>query len=236
MKEKNSSVVGADIDKFTKQGTQDLQQGNLKKALESFEVAFKQSQKLGDGFAVRACAFNVGAVCVALHEPQKGLQFLQRAIPPAHQRDGKSNGDLYYNFGLAYEALDNSGEAVKYYELALEEYHEEKDNRSMEADVATKVGDLYSELGNWLPAARSYGVAANTYAKLDNHASETIALCHQATSLLKGGRHSNASQAADNCMVLCQSVTEDQTLGKVICRTLYCLPLGRIWDFIHNKN
>ena len=212
--EKNAAVLRADIDKSTKKGTGYLTEANLQKALREFDLALKQAHQLGDGFTIRACAFNVGAVYIALHQPEKGLELLQRAIPPPEEKDGKSNGDLFYNFGLAYEALDRASEAVRYYELALEEYQSEKDNVSMETDVAMKAGDLYSELGEWLPAARAYGVAANVCARVEDRTKEAVSLCHQATSLLRGGRQENAIRSADDCMVLCQTVTEDQTLGE----------------------
>ena len=88
----------------------------------------------------------VGAVLIALKQAESGLEMLQRAIPPMNQRDGKSNGDLYYNFGLGYELLRNDAEAVKFFELAYEEYRMEKDNVRMENETIMKAGALYVQL------------------------------------------------------------------------------------------
>ncbi len=80
---------------------------------------------------------------IALQQPSKGIEILHKALPPPNHKDGKSNGDLFYNFGLGYEALRDSEQAAKYYELSLEEYHSEKDNTHMEAEVAFKAGQCY---------------------------------------------------------------------------------------------
>ena len=81
-------------------------------------------------------------------------------------RDGKSNGDLFYNFGHGYALLKQESEAVKYYELALEEYQSEKDNARMEADVSRQIGKIRVRLGQHLQAARAYNVAATAHGKL----------------------------------------------------------------------
>ena len=90
-----------------------------------------------------------------------GLEYLQRAVPPLNKRDSKSNGDLFYNFAIGYTLLQTESEAVKYYELALEEYQSEKDNYIMEAVVAKQIGQMCANLpGRQLEAARAYSVAA----------------------------------------------------------------------------
>lgn len=122
---------------------------------------------------------------VALHQAEKGLEYLQKAIPPHNQKDGRSNGDLYYNFGMAYEVMNSNSEAVKYYELAFEEYQSERDNVQMEAEVAWRAGNLYSKLNSSLQAARSFGIAAKAYAQLQTFNQQALSLCHQALELLQ---------------------------------------------------
>ena len=206
----------SEINKSTKRGTAALQNGKLEDALRHFENSFKKSLNLGDAFTERACAFNVGAVYISMNNPEQGLAFLQRAIPPTGMRDGKSNGDLYYNFGLAYERLEEPSEAVKYYELALDEYKEEGDNCLMEADVGKRAGAVYSKLGQWLPAARCFGIAATASSRLGDTDGQTTSLCRQAACLYQADRHEVALQAADECSILCQRVKEEPVLGNVL--------------------
>lgn len=187
--------------------------GNLEKAKESFEYAFKTSKGLNEDFTTRACAFNVGAIYVAIHQAKIGLDYLQQAIPPNNHRDGKSNGDLYYNFGLGYESLKHNSEAVKYYELAFEEYQIEQDNIAMEAEVASRAGALYGRLQSPLQSARSFGIAAKTYAQLQDFNQQSLCLCQQALQFLKCDRLEEAVQSADDCLVLCHRVQTQHILG-----------------------
>lgn len=133
-----------------------------------FQLAYNKAQQLKDAYTKRSCAFNLGAVHIALGHSHKGITLLNQALPPPNHRDGKSNGDLFYNFGLGYEAAENFAEAAKYYELALEEYVSEKDNVSMEAEVASKAGQCYVRTGDWLQAARCFGQGAVAFARIDN--------------------------------------------------------------------
>ena len=183
----------------------------------SLQLAHNKAQQLQDAYTKRSCAFNLGAVLIALEHPHKGIKLLQQALPPPNKKDGKSNGDLFYNFGLGYEALNNHEEAAKYYELALEEYRSEGDNVSMEGEVASKTGQCYLRTNQWLHAARCFGVGANSYAQVNNIMEEANCRCRQASSLHQGKRIENASSAADQCMILCHKITHGTTLGKFCC-------------------
>ena len=222
-----STKLSREIDAHTKLGTEELQKGNLQKSLESFEQAFRRSLQLNESYTERACAFNVGAVYIALKQPVKGLEILQKAVPPMSQRDGRSNGDLFYNFALGYEAYEKPTEASRYYELALEEYKFECDNFIMEAEVGRKLGQLYGRQGQWLEASRSFAATAAAHAQMQDWSKQADALCQQALSLLRSGSKEDALQTADDCMVLCQRVTQNDTLGEVMC--LLCqLYLGQM--------
>jgi prefoldin subunit 5 len=64
---------------------------------------------------------------------------LQQAVPSEERRDGRSNGDLYFNFGLGYEVTKNVHEAVRYFNKALDEYRLERDNLTMEIETLSKM-------------------------------------------------------------------------------------------------
>ena len=206
----------AEIDKYTQIGTDHLKQGQLEKALGAYKHAYNKSMQLNDDHTERTCAFNYGAVCIALEKPQKGLSLLQRAIPPSHQKDEKSNGDLYFNFGLAYENLQSLEEAAKYYELALEEYQNERDNFEMESEIGIKLGSLYRQLKSPLQSARTYGIAAEALSHVNNLEEQTLVMCHQALQLLIAGKKDDAVETSDDCMVLCQKVKEGEVLGNLM--------------------
>ena len=178
-----------------------------------FQLAHNKAQQLKDAFTKRSCAFNLGAVFIALGHPNKAIKLLQQALPPPNKRDGKSNGDLFYNFALAYEALSNHEEAAKYYELALEEYQSEGDNVTIEGEVSSRTGQCHMRSNQWLHASRSFGIAAKAYGRVNNIVEEASCRCRQASSLYQGQRAADASSTADHCMILCQKITHGKTLG-----------------------
>jgi tetratricopeptide (TPR) repeat protein len=192
-----------------------MRSGNVKFALKHFSLAYEQSLPIKDDSTIRACAFNLGAAYVALRKPKQGLSLLQRAIPPPKSSEAKCNGDLFFNFGLAYELLSVPIEAVKYYELSLEEYQTITKDHNMEAAVALKLGSLYSTLRSHLQAARVYSIAAMSHGKMRHLAEQIGCMCHQANALWRARKRDDALDIADDCMVLCQGVhTENGSLGK----------------------
>ena len=72
MELQTSGLLVVDIDKFTKLGSEQLQNGHMEKAQQSFELAYRRSKELDDGFTERACAFNLGALYIAFNKPDKG--------------------------------------------------------------------------------------------------------------------------------------------------------------------
>ncbi|XP_023932036.1 uncharacterized protein LOC106170949 [Lingula anatina] len=214
--QKKQGLIVAEIDKFTRQGTQELSQGNSKKALAAFSNAFKRSLPLNDGFTERACAFNLGAVYIAVNEPKKGLELLQRAVPPLNGRDGPSNGDLYYNFGLGYEALSDLPEAIRHYSLAQEEYRNELTNFQMESDVCLRLADLYTKLNKFSQAADSYRNAATVYLRLGDLPTQAKMMCKQAGLLIKVGDTDKAIEVTDDCLKMCKNIEESPDIAKVM--------------------
>ena len=198
-------MMATDIECLTKQGLEELKRGSLEHAQKAFQFAFQKAQELGDHVVMRACAFNLGAVYVAQNNPQPGLEMLYKAIPPMKIKDGHSNGDLYFNIGIAFELMHRHGDAVKYFELALEEYQSsQQDNWEMEAEVGCRLGAQYLKLDNPLQAARGYGIAATAYANGVSSQQQVSTLCKQAAALLQAQRQEDALRAADDSIILCQ--------------------------------
>jgi hypothetical protein len=77
-------------------------------------------------------------------EAEKGIRYLQEAVPPEGTVDGVSNGDLYFNIALGCEVTGRHREAVGYLEKAYQEYKGERDNLTMELSTLKRlvqVGD-----------------------------------------------------------------------------------------------
>lgn len=212
------SLPTNDIEQLTRLGTEELWHGSLSKATEAYQFAFQKAQQFGDHHILQVCALNLGAVYVACRYPQAAIDILQRAIPskPVKGKHDSPDRELYFNIGNAYEQLQNDKQAVKYFELALEEYQLNDSDLDMEATVGCKLGVLYLKLGNPLQAARGYGIAATAYSKdVKTQHQQVQTLCKQATALLKAQRLEDALRAADDSIILCQRVNQSDTLARL---------------------
>ncbi|ELT87183.1 hypothetical protein CAPTEDRAFT_221882 [Capitella teleta] len=220
-------AASTDVNHYTEQGSQALCSNDLRSALKSFSKAYENSLPGKDESTIRACAFNLGAAYIALRKPKEGLSLLQRAIPPPKAPDCRCNGDLFFNFGLAYELMPAPREAVKYFELSLEEYQTSSRDLKMEAFVSLKLGSIYNSIKCHLQAARVYSIAAVAHGKMEQTAQQIACMCHQANSLWQAGKEQDGLDIADDCMVLCQGVPNDNnSLSKPSSLNLF------ITDFI----
>lgn len=204
-----SSYASLDVEKYSDIGSQELQKGDVNRAFEAYEYAFKKSRELDNSYLERACAFNLGAAYIAKGQPIKGLELLQKAVPPLNKRDGRSNGDLYFNFALGYEALMKYQDAIKYYKLALDEYKVENYNDSMEIETAQKVAQLCASLGYHKDAALYFNHLAGVYKRQNNTNKHVLTLSETANQLLLTGNLSEAEKQAEECFLLCESCMQN---------------------------
>lgn len=205
-----------EVEKFSKLGTQDLQNNHPERALESFKYAFKRSRELeDDGYTERACAFNLGAVYIALGNGKKGIEILNKALPPDNTREGRSNGDLFFNLGLGYENVGNSEEAVRNFKKALEEYKVERDNVQMEAETLEKLGQLYLKTKNRF-AVDTFDQLAQAYDILKNPAKQLWALTEKANQQFANGLEEEAEKSAEECLKLVENCGSSVNIGTIL--------------------
>lgn len=205
-----------EVEKFSKLGTQDLQNNHPERALESFKYAFKRSRELeDDGYTERACAFNLGAVYIALGNGKKGIEILNKALPPDNTREGRSNGDLFFNLGLGYENVGNSEEAVRNFKKALEEYKVERDNVQMEAETLESLGQLYLKTKNRF-AVDTFDQLAQAYDILKNPAKQLWALTEKANQQFANGLEEEAEKSAEECLKLVENCGSSVNIGTIL--------------------
>lgn len=205
-----------EVEKFSKLGTQDLQNNHPERALESFKYAFKRSRELeDDGYTERACAFNLGAVYIALGNGKKGIEILNKALPPDNTREGRSNGHLFFNLGLGYENVGNSEEAVRNFKKALEEYKVERDNVQMEAETLEKLGQLYLKTKNRF-AVDTFDQLAQAYDILKNPAKQLWALTEKANQQFANGFEEEAEKSAEECLKLVENCGSSVNIGTIL--------------------
>ncbi|XP_076105464.1 uncharacterized protein LOC143073654 isoform X4 [Mytilus galloprovincialis] len=215
MIDRGATIAAAvEVEKYSKQGTELLQNGHLTSAVKAFKYAYKYAGDLDDEYMERACAFNLGAAYIAMGQGEKGLNVLQQAIPSEDRRDGRSNGDLFFNLGLGYETTKNIQEAIRYFNKALEEYRYERDNLDMEIETLTKLAVLCTTVQNH-HLMNLYHQLAEAYAMQGNVEKQMWALCEKANSYNSFGDPQKAEYAADECLKLsdkCQNTVESGSI------------------------
>lgn len=94
-----------------------------------FKYVFKCLRELeDDGYIERVCVFNLGVVYIVLGNGKKGIEILNKAFFLDNIREGRLNGDFFFNLGFGYENVGNLEEVVRNFKKVLEEYKVERDN------------------------------------------------------------------------------------------------------------
>ncbi|XP_066271856.1 serine-rich adhesin for platelets-like [Branchiostoma lanceolatum] len=212
----NISSLSGEIDKCTQLGNEELNNGEQDKALQAFAAAYEKSVLLEEKYTERACAFNLGAVYIAMGQPQRGLELLLRALPSKDdENEQQSNSDLYYNLGLGYDQMRRYDEAIRYYEQAIEAYGKDGGNPLIEGEALTKLAFTYTNLNKSSQAAKCHGQAAMMYERAEDVERQALALNFQATCLLESRRVPECEDALDRCREVCGDMKEGEVLGKL---------------------
>ena len=208
MKTKTTANVGA----LTFQGMELFHQ-----AMEKFEDAYRQATQLNNASCECNSAFNLSEVYIANQQPDKALEMLNTAWQRCGGiEDITLKADLYYNYGLVYELLGKDKLAVDNLKRALEQYQTQPDKTLITANLAAKIGDVYTKLKNMPQAARNHQVAAELYEQIGEFDKYVMQLCKQANQLFEGGTEQGAKEVADTCMDNCQSMKKTETLGEEV--------------------
>ncbi|XP_064608558.1 uncharacterized protein LOC135472807 [Liolophura sinensis] len=202
-----------EVEKLAKQGAEFVKEGKLKKALTVYESAYGYTEDLGDEKARRACAFNVGAVYIALGFPEKGIEMLrvaERSSP--NSLCSTPSGDLYFNLGVANESLQNMEQAINFYKQALELYDKEDDYPN-QGSICIKLARIYSQLKYFADSANYYGKAARAFGIHQDLGKQVSCKCEQANQLFSDSKQNEALALAEDCLEKCSKISGDQYLG-----------------------
>ena len=211
-------IIMMDIDRKTRLGNEDLRLGDVEQSVDKLQQAYQLARQLDDDVTERCCAFNLGAVYIASRQAEKGLEYLQRAVPPMNKRDGVSNADLYQNFALGYEILDNRREMVRYFQLALDEYRRENISTDVEISIGLKLASALSSSGEHEKAGEAYDRLAELFDKISDRARQTDVLLLRCKQLAKCQDTERHLAALDRCLETCHLMTDDDS-KKSECRS-----------------
>ena len=207
-------TMSSEVEYYTKLAREMMHKRQDEDAINYFRKALKCVRNPSDTEAIK-CRFNLGAALVALHRTSEGLKVLKKVLKLVipHKDDRLLNGDLWYNLCLAHKDLDNSAEAVRCIQQAIECYSECLDAVALKANSACCLASLYMQLREFEKAAEEYAVAASSYGMANNVTQQAVCLFQQAQSLQHCSKDVDAVAAAEQCVKLC-SEQSDAGVGK----------------------
>ncbi|KAK7486792.1 hypothetical protein BaRGS_00021939 [Batillaria attramentaria] len=188
------------IEKYTDEASRLAQHEALKK----YTMAYEQAKELGNPFTLRACSANLAAIHIKsgkAEDAEKGLRYLEEAVPPEGKTDGASNGDLYFNMGLACQVLRRFRDASSHFEKAWHEYKSERDNLAMEIDSlkrlvqVSSVRQKHEEVVSWCQKLEE------AYERADKPADQLLAMV-QRISLQNQLGQDGVREALDECCAI----------------------------------
>ncbi|KAH9499254.1 hypothetical protein Btru_003536 [Bulinus truncatus] len=204
------------VEHFSQVGTINQKQGQLLKALDAYRNAYHCVMSLGkSGYMQRACAFNLGAALISSKKISEGLHYMQQAVPPEGQQDGKSNGDLYFNFGLAYKGLKKSKESEYFFKRALEDYRQEGSNIKMASSTIQLLEKISFKKGHYRDAEDWLKQLIEIYSKLEQSEQLLIAKMERANICLKTGRGDIVEEIANECWEVAKKLDPTENVVRI---------------------
>lgn len=205
------------VEACTALGGRYLAKGDTEAALSAFKKAYVVAKKNGVTDSIRQTMFNLGAVHVAARKFSEGIEILKSAaaLEASSNEADPSEGDIYYNLGLACELQGSDVEAIRYFESAAKMYAMRQRSSLTVAEVECRLGRQYSRQEEYSKAAKAYGIAALVYESTGEKEQQAICLCHQASLLEMDKRSEDAMKIAAQCVVLCQNIPEASCIGKL---------------------
>lgn len=200
---------------YTKLAAKKLHKRQVEDAINNFREAIKCARKSADADATSKCKINLGAALVTVGRTSEGIKVLESVIPS--QYDHLLSGDRWNNLSLAHEDLENTMEAKKSIQQAIQCYSKSQCTEAMvlKASCTCRFAYLCAELKEFENAAEAYAVAASSYGSAGDAMQQAQCLFQQARVLGCCEKSDDAIAVADECVKLC-TAQPDAVVGKYV--------------------
>jgi CHAT domain-containing protein/Tfp pilus assembly protein PilF len=132
-----------------------LYQGNFRRALASLERTLKIAKELHQPKGVIPALNSMGEVCRAQGQPERALQFYERAREEVGDDSKWNMAFIFNNIGMAYEAMGDNTKAIEYLNRARAV--------AEKAKLQPRVASALTELGNVHLRAREVDAARRSF-------------------------------------------------------------------------
>uniref|UniRef100_A0A8J7AEU0 CHAT domain-containing protein n=1 Tax=Desmonostoc muscorum LEGE 12446 TaxID=1828758 RepID=A0A8J7AEU0_DESMC len=137
-------------------GLQQLNKGQFREALKTFEQALAIFQQIGDTAGEGTILNNIGVLYRNLGQYAKALEFYQQALAIRKQTSNTAGeGNTLNNIGAVYRNLGQYAKALEFYQQALA-IAKQIGNTAGEGATLNNIGVVYSNLGQYAKALEFY--------------------------------------------------------------------------------
>ncbi|MBW4680373.1 MAG: tetratricopeptide repeat protein [Microcoleus vaginatus WJT46-NPBG5] len=157
-------------------GLQQLNQGQFREALETFQKGLVIVREIGERQGEGATLNNIGLVYDSLGQYPKALEYYQQALA-IHQEIGNKAGEgtTLNNIGAVYDSLGQYPKALEYYQQSLVIANEIGD-KAGEGTTLNNIGAVHRDLGQYPQALESYQQSLAIRKAIGDKAGEGVTL------------------------------------------------------------
>ena len=224
---------GADVQKqpslntLTRLGNEEVQKGDLQKALKYFQDAAEKAQKEHDSKVKISCCLNAGACLVSLSQHNKGLLFLEQAIAIIKnvEEDAQAaevNGDVFYNAATAAYALKEFEKSVSYFTASIERY-EKLGSKDHVAETLESLASCHRDMKDFEKQIACLVRAQQVYKETANSCGEALIDVELAKAYQSVRRFDLCKQTLGAAQVLSSKLDSLSVKGKL------CTQLGLVY-------
>jgi CHAT domain-containing protein/Tfp pilus assembly protein PilF len=196
----------AEADQLFKAGTQQLNTGQFREALQTFEQALGIYKVLGDRQSERTTLNNIGFVYKSVGHYAQALKYFEQALIIGKEVGDKAGeGIILHNIGAVYNSLGQYADALKFYEQALV-IRQQVGDKAGEKDTLNNIGLAYSNLGQYADALKFYEQALVIIKQVGNKAGEGITLYNIGLVYNRLGEYAQALKFYEQALVIAQEI------------------------------
>ena len=199
-----------------REGMQQLNRGQFREALETFEQVLVIVRELGDRSSEGRTLNNIGGVYDNLGEYQQALSYYQQALAIRRELGDRSGeGTTLNNIGGVYNNLGEYQQALSYFQQALVISREVGD-RSGEGVTLHNMGAIYENLGEYQQALSYYQQALAISREVGDRSGEGVTLHNMGTVYNNLGEYQQALSYFQQALAIMREVGDRSGEGRAL--------------------
>ena len=216
--------------RLNQEGLQQLNGGQFREALQTFQQALVIFREIGDRLEEGTTLLDIGLVYDHLSQYQKALESLQQALSIKRQiGDRRREGLTLGAIGEVYYHLGQYDRAIEFYQQALV-FHTEVGNQVDQAMTFTAIGAAYDSLGDYQKALQFYQQSAVIVRKIGHRAVESANLNNIGAVYSRLGQYPRALKFFE------QSLAINREIGRREWEGISLNHIGEIYRRLHQHD